>query len=266
MSKYISSSAAMLLGVLSCANVFGQAQPPVQYTRDNCIKVREGKWAEYEAYRKEVLKLTKLRVDSGRIARYVLVQAVAPTGRSARCDFHAFTTYNGFPPELSSADQTAADMKQAGITMTREAMLAKRDELTYLVSTDTWRWFATVGAGQKGGYGRINYYKVKPGMMASFVNSETTGWKPLAEAMNKENGSTWRGATLVMPGGTSHPYNAVTIDGFTSWESLGKGNPTRATWNKLHPNRDLSSHTNYINEIADRPRIDVVRIIEVLQK
>ena len=150
--------------------------------------------------------------------------------------------------------------------MTREAMIAKRDELTYLVGMEIWRWRERVGPSTKGAYARINFDKVHPGMAAEWVNLESNGWKQLAEVAAKEHGTGWRAASLVMPGGADLPYNAMTIDIFPNWAAMGQGIPARAIWNKVHPNRDISAHLDQLSAIRDRPRVDVVRLIEVVEK
>lgn len=258
---------ATLATVICSHAAFGQQQGQRPYSRDVCVKVRDGKSAEYTAFLRDVTtKLNKVRVDNGDIASFVIARAVEPAGRSARCDYHIVTGYDGFPPEPAGAEKTAADMKKAGIAMTREQMNAKRDELSFLVSSDIWAWDNRVGTVQKGGYGRLNFYKVKNGSMGDWRRYETTGWKPLAEALSKEKGTSWSSATLAMPGGTALPYNALTVDGFPNWAMVGAGVSTRQTWNKVHPNSDISAHTERVNSVADRPRIDWVRFIEVIRK
>ena len=255
----------LVIGVSSLAIAYGQ--PQSQFGRDLCVKVKEGKAQEYAAYLRDITaKLAKVRVDAGVIASYTIAQAVAPVGRAARCDYHIVAGYNGFPPEAPSAEQTAADMKKAGISTSREAMVAKRDELSTLVGADVWMFRERIGTPQKGGYARINYDKVHPGMGAEWARLESTGWKQLAEAASKEYGTAWRVASLAMPGGASLPYNAMTIDIFPSWAALGKGIPTRALWNKVHPDTDISAHLNRLSEIRDRPRVDTVRLVEVITK
>lgn len=257
----------LTLSIFCCPMAFSQTQGQPFYGRDTCVKVREGKAQEYAAYLRDVtVKLAKVRVDAGYMATYTIAQAVAPAGRAARCDYHFFAGYDGFPPETPSAEQTAADMKKAGISMSPEAMLAKRGELSYLVGVDIWMFRERVGTPKKGGYARINYDKVHPGMTAEWAALESTGWKQLAEAASKEYGTAWRVASLAMPGGASLPYNAMTVDLFPSWAALGKGIPARALWNKVHPNRDMTAHLNRLSIIRDRPRIDTVRLIEVLTK
>jgi hypothetical protein len=257
----------MLVG--SAVTFAQQAQAPRSYARVNCVKVRDGKGPEYTAYLRDVaLKLTKVRMEAAgsTMTAYSIAQAVSPAGRSARCDYQLVTTYNAFPPEPAGPEQTGADMKKAGITMTREAMLTKRDELTYLVGTDTWVYQASVGMPAKGGYVRVNYDKVKIGKMADWVRAQSEGWIPLAELAAKEYGTAWRAATLMMPAGEALPYNAMAVDYFPTWEALGKGIPARELWNKVHPNRDMTAHMDAQCAIRDRPRVDVMRLIEVLRK
>jgi hypothetical protein len=268
MKKLIRVVNVSAIGVLICAAAFGQTMVGPGFSRDYCVKSKDGKGAEHAAFLRDVSsKLAKVRVDTGEYASYTVAQAVLPAGRSARCDYHIVIGYAGFPPEAPGPEKTEADMKKAGLTMTREAMLAKRDDLSYLVSSDIWRWRERVGPSAKGNYARLNYYKVKPGATTDWVRMESTGWKQLAEAASKDHpGMGWRVATLAMPGGTALPYNAMTVDVFPSWEALGKGIPTRAIWNKVHPNTDMTAYMDRLGEIVERPRIDIVRFVEVHQK
>ena len=268
MIKFVRFSGLLALAVFCCSVASAQAQEPQRYSRDTCVKVKEGKWEEYTAYQRDVsTKLAKVRVEEGAYASYALAQAVVPTGRSARCDYHIVVGYLGFPPEAPGPEKLAADMKKAGIAMSREAMFAKRDQLVDLVGVDIWQWRERVGAmPEKGSYARLNFYKIKPGMTNEWVRSESTGWKPLAEAAAKEHGTSWRAATLAMPGGANLPYNAMTVDGFPSWAAVGQGLPARAIWNKVHPNMDMTAYMDRLATIVDRPRIDVVKLIEVMGK
>lgn len=262
---------ARVAGVLALGiawNSIASAQETPQYSRLVCVKVRDGKDAEYAAFIRETsMKLSKVRVNSGMYASVIYAQAAVPAGRSARCDYHFVFGSNGFPPEAASPAQTEADMKKAGITMSPAAMLAKRNELSYLVSTEIWRTRAMAGNGvAKGGYARLNYYKVKPNMGPAWLNLETTGWKKLAESAAKDMGTSWTVLTLAMPGGANLPYNALTVDGFPSWEALGKGIPSRTIWSKVHPEMDFTQYTDRVSDAAERPRIDIIRVMDVITK
>jgi hypothetical protein len=263
---------AQVAGILALGiawNSIVSAQETPQFLRVNCVKVRDGKGGEYTEYlRDTAMKLTKVSVDSGMYTAVIYTQAAYPAGRGARCDYQVVSISNGFPPETRSAAQTEADMKKAGITMSGAAMVARRNDLSYLVGSEIWRGRASVGPGvAKGGYVRLNYYKIKPNMQADWLHLETTGWKQLVESLAKDTpGAFWSVYTLVMPGGASLPYNAMTVDGFPSWEALGKGIPARATWNKVHPEMDFAQYADKISDAADRPRIDVMKIVDVVTK
>ena len=47
---------------------------------------------------------------------------------------------------------------------------------------------------------------------------------------------------------------------------MGQGLPARELWNKVHPDREMSGHLDRLSTIRDRPRVDVVRLIEVIEK
>ena len=239
------------------------------YSRLNCVKVRDGKGPEYAAYLRDVTaKLGKYRVDSGMVAAFSVSQAVFPAGRAAMCDYIIAYLSNGFPPETPTPEQADADYMKAGVTMTRQERTAKLNELTYLVKTEMWRRSNSVGAPVvKGSYLRVNYFNVKPGMGADWMAMEANGWKQLAEAAATEvPGTAWSEWILAMPGGQSQPYNARTIDVFPTWEALGKGLPVRALWTKAHPNVDYTTHMNKLNTLAERPRVDVYKVVERIAK
>ena len=158
-------------------------------------------------------------------------------------------------------------MKRAGIAMSRDAMLAKRDELTYLVATDTWRRRDGLGRSAKGGYARLDYYKVKQSSTQEWVRAEQTEWKPVYEAMAKENpGTAWSINSLALQGGSSLPYNAMTVNGFGDWEAVGKGGQTRTFWNEVHPNTDMTSALQKVNAMGELVRTDLVKFLEVYRK
>jgi len=138
MTKLVTVSSVIVTALLANTVATAQPQEPRTYVRINCVKVRDGKGQEYAAYLRDVnVKLAKVRLEAAgsNMSAYTIAQAVAPTGRSARCDYQIVTSYTGFPPEAPTLEQTTADLKKAGISMSREAVIAKRDELTYLVGT-----------------------------------------------------------------------------------------------------------------------------------
>lgn len=250
---------------LACYSI-APAQEKPQYMRVQCVKVAEGKTAEFDSIIPDNRKLAKVRVDSGRETVSILARAVFPGGRSAACDYSFVDGFDGFPPE-ASPEQAQADLQKAGIAMTQADYRAKLNAVGYLVRQEMWISRASIGSVPKGGYVRINYNKVKADMIADYLKWETTGWKQLAEAAAKDiPGTSWGLYTLAMPGGSEQPYNAMTVDGFPSWEAMGNGLPVRQLWTKVHPDIDFTQHMQKLSSVADRTRIEVFRLVDVTRK
>jgi hypothetical protein len=246
----------------AAAIVSAQEQPP--FARDYCVKVADGKGREFAAMLRDIsTKLAQVRVDDGRAAWYMTLRGVVPMGSEARCDYHIFYGYSGFPAAPLTAEQTGADLRKANIDLTAEAMMARRNSISHLVNLDIWRRAGAVGAQpQKGSHVRFNYFKVKSG--ADWVKLETEGWGKLAEEAAKTNpGFGWTAATLAMPGaGTAQPYNAVTMDVFPDWAALGRGVRFQEIWAKVHPEISGADYMQKVAAASDRYRTEVFEVVE----
>jgi hypothetical protein len=246
----------------------GSAQTQTQptYVRDLCVKVAPGKNAEYSAFMRDVTaKMQQARIDAGEMAFWLLARAVVPAGTSAKCDYHSVSGFNGFPPETPTQAQTDATLKKANVKMTAADVAAKRDSLSSLVSLDIWRGIDSIGgAAAKGSYFRLNYFKVKPGQGSEWAKLETTRWKPLVDAYIKAgNTASWTVLGLALPAGESLPYNALTVDNFKDWATLGRGIGAGELWPKVHPNLTMSEYMDQLAKVSDRHEIHVVQVVEV---
>jgi len=258
-------SAGLLMVLLACSQA--PAQEKTQYLRVQCVKIADGKYAEFDAILPENRKLAKVRVDAGRSTLSLVARAVYPAGRSAACDYHFVEAYDGFPPGATPPDQLQADFKKSGVSMSQAEYRAKLLGSSYLVSQELWRYRGGFGNVSKGSYVRINYNKVKPGMGTEYLKWEETGWKQLAEVAAKDiPGTSWGLYTLVMPGGSGQPYNSITVDGFPSWEAMGKGLPVQDLWKKVHPDVDYTQHMQKMTTLLDRPRVEVFVVLDTIRK
>lgn len=70
----------------------------------------------------------------------------------------------------------------------------------------------------------------------------------------------------MLPAGEDLTYNAMTYDGFPNWAALGKGLPTRETWQKVHPEMDITQCTSRVAAVSDRPRVDIVKLVELIRE
>jgi hypothetical protein len=241
------------------------AQDQPSFIGDLCVKAAPGKSAEVAALLHDVTaKQMRVRIDEGHAAWWLALSAVVPAGAAARCDYHLVAGYTGFPPEPPSPERITAELKKAGLNMTSAEFAAKRDSMASLVNLDIWRAWADVGPNlEKGQYARLNYYRVKPGQQAAWLKFETTGWKPMVEAL-KDTGLGWHLNTLAMPAGEYLHYNALTVDTFPSWSALGQGPGVNTAWPKVHPDMPFADFISLVNNTVERYRIDVFRVVEAV--
>lgn len=261
-------SVAILLGAFCCPTLYAQSQATPMFVQDVCLKAKQENRAQLRSFAQNVMaKLGKVRVDSGLLQFYVIAEAVSPMGRAAHCDIRIFSGSSGFPPE-GGQQRLQAELKQAGLSeMSPDQLGVRSREVASLVGIDTWRNRVMVGNAVRGGYARFTFFKVNGGSMGEWIEAMEKGWKPLAEEFLKGGaGNGWRASTLAMPGGADLHYNAMTVDLFPNWAAFGAGNQARTAWKKVHPNADMSAYMSRVATYASRPRVDVMRILEVITK
>ena len=74
----------------------------------------------------------------------------------------------------------------------------------------------------------------------------------------------WGSHQLVMPGGTSQPYNAGTADVFSDWEAIGKPQEMEEMLKKAHPGKEWSAITARGQAARDIVRSGLWRVLEVV--
>src|SRR6185437_15970194 len=242
------------------------AQTKPDYVRSVCVKVRDGKQQAYAGFLRDVVtKTAQVRVDAGIYSAFVIMRSVEPVGQSARCDYRLAYVSPGFPEEPLTRQQVSADLTESGVLMSYDQMVAKRNELSYLVGMEIWRRREIVGESVVGGYARLNYYKVKPGHTSTeWLELEGTGWKPLAESQAKSTkGSAWSASALVAPNGTGYAYNGITVDSYPSWTALANAGSPRAAWDQIHPHQEFTAYIDRVNGAVDRVSMELVKYVEI---
>jgi hypothetical protein len=250
---------------LAAAVAQAQNQPPVSYARAYCIKVNPGKIGEFNAYVHDVAgKLMRAHEEEHHIAAGLMAQAVIPAGTSARCDYQAVYFYQGALPEAFTEAETNAALKRADLNMTAADLGMKRESISRLVSVDISRAIDAVPMNLVNNeYIRLNYFKVKPGKMNEWIDLEKSGWKPLIAEHVKSGAVTgWFLQGIIMPTGDRVRANAFTVDTFPDWASLMKGIPLSTLWSKVHPNQTSAAYMEQIAAIAERPSVEVMRVVE----
>jgi hypothetical protein len=219
-------------------------QAPTGYHTVACLKVKPESNTEFRKWAAEDLhKYAQSRVDGGAISQWFILRSVLPSGQSAECDYLTVSMYPGIPPQPLGLEELGAALKKAGMSMSAQQYVDRRNSLTTLVSNNMYQNQSYVGAFKKGDYFVVNYMKVSGDNMDDYLAWEKKVWKPLAEAMAKDGVRTgWSLNTRVLPGGSEQPFQAVTVDVFPTWESIYKDDPQFVErFHKVHPDMELGT-------------------------
>jgi len=210
------------------------AQDKPVFLRSSCVKVNPGAGSEYEKLHSETyLKLAQYRIKQGAMLRYGLSRAVLPAGEQTECDYLISYSYPGFPPELTP-ENTAKNLKAAGVAMTYDAFVAKSRSLSKTVATRIFRVRASAGVVGAGSYIHVNRMKIKD--MQAWLKLETEIWKPIMEARIADSQlAGWASYTLALPGGSAQSFDAATLNAYPSWDSMGSQKPLAGYLQKVHP-------------------------------
>jgi len=224
-----------------------------------CIKVKPENNSEFRKWAAgDLHKFVQSRVDDGAVSQWILLRSVIPAGTSAGCDYVIVTMYPGVPPRPMGLDELDAALKKAGISMTAQQYVDRRNSLTTLVSNNMFQNRASVGGFKKGDYFVVNYMKASN--LNEYVAWEKKVWQPMAEALDKENlRSGWSLNTMVFPGGTDVSFNAVTVDVYPTWESIFNNDSKQffQVWQKAHPDMEFGTTFEQYNKLRHQGDIDI---------
>jgi hypothetical protein len=206
--------AALAMVCLLAAPADAAPAPPV-YMMVRCTKALPSKGDEYVQFMLETTgKAMQVRADEGNVAGWVFARSVIPSGGDSSCDYMQVNLHQGFPPERVPIDPYFAKAK---VNITRSAWYAKLAEQSRLVRVELWRGLQDQGKIEKGNYFRVDYLKLP-------VGARTVGrWQQDGEAaLRKGTLAGWQAQEIVVPAGTSYPYNARVISVFADWASIGR--------------------------------------------
>ena len=138
-------------------------------------------------------------------------------------------------------------LKKAGLSMTAEEWVARRDSMSTLVTTGLWQNYTTVGSMQKGDYIVVN--EAKAADVDEWAAYEKKVWQPIAEQLGKEGLTRgWSVNLLVMPLREAKTGSTgVTVDVYPSWDAVIKSmiDPEFVNrWRKIHPDMEMGTHRN----------------------
>jgi hypothetical protein len=245
-----------------------QQQQPTGYHGVLCIKVNPGKDAEHNKWwDEEGRKLMRAMVDSGVLATYYRLRAVAPSGTLAPCDVVTVSVYPGLPPEPATPEQREALLKKAGITNAEEFQ-ARGNATRTVVSSEIFQNQVALGTMKKGDYAAVSY--MKTAHITDWLTMEKTIWQPLADAMIKEGvQSGWSVNLEIFPNGDDMPYQGVSVDVYPSLAAAIKGqnfDPRFDEWFKrVHPGLDENSTLDNALKTRTQSKVYLFQIEDVIE-
>jgi hypothetical protein len=213
------------LGVVVCLSAVPVRADtsPVVYLMVRCTKAMPNKGDEYVQFMLDTTgKAMQVRADEGNVAGWVFARSVIPSGGESTCDYMQVNLHQGFPPERVPIDPYFVKAK---VTISRSAWYAKLAEQSRLVRVELWRGLQDQGRLEKGSYFRVDYLKVPPGPRSGGGAAGGLLGRRQKEgetALRKGTLAGWQAQELVIPAGTSYPYNARTISVFADWPSIGR--------------------------------------------
>ncbi len=230
-------------------------QAPSGYHTVNCVKIKPDKASEYRKWgAEEFHKYAQGRIDSGTVSTYYRLRAVIPAGSSAECDYVTVWVYPGAPPAPMGTEELGAALKKAGLNMSAQEFMDRRDSMSTLVSNSMFENEDSAGKAKKGDYMEVSYMKTSD--VGAWVAFEKKVWKPLAEEMIKDGvQSGWSVNVQVIPFGTDVPYQGVTVDVYPSWEAVFKA-PSDPLFldrfKKVHPDMDADKTLTNMEKVRSQ--------------
>jgi hypothetical protein len=243
-----------------------QQQGPSGFHTVACIKVKPEKASEFRSWAASDLhKYVQSRVDTGVLSTWFLLRSVQPQGTSAECDYLLISIYPGTPPEPLSPEALGEALKKAGLTMSAQQYMDRRDSLTTLVSNNLFQNRATVGSPlKKGNYLVVNY--MKAANVEEWVAFEKKVWQPVAEALIKDGKTSgWSLNVQVMPGGSDLKFQGVTVDSYANWADVFNEDPQFVErFRKVHSDREFGTTLERFEKLRTLVSLQLFTVVDVV--
>jgi hypothetical protein len=258
----------VLVAVAFCIPASAQMQQEGQvgFHTVACLKVKPEKNSEFRSWAASDLhKYAQSRVDTGALSAWFLLRSVQPQGASAECDYLTISIYPGAPLEPLSPEALGDALKKAGLTMSAQQFMDRRDSLTTLISNSLFQNRAIVGQPlKKGNYLVVNY--MKAANVDDWVAFEKKVWQPVAEALVKDGREAgWSVNVQVLPGGSELKFQGVTVDIYPSWNDVFKEDPQSVDrFRKVHPDRELSTTFEQFQKLRTTVALQLLTAVDAV--
>jgi hypothetical protein len=261
-------ASAVVLTALSFPLFSQPNSPTTGYHNVQCYKIKPDKGLEFRKWAEgDLHKYAQGLVDSGRLSSWTLVRAVTPAGSASSCDYFMVAFYPGLPPEPLGVTDLGPLLKKAGLTMTAEEWIGRRDSMSSLVSTSLWQNYVAVRSMQKGDYIIVNEAKAPD--VDEWVAYEKKAWQPIAEQLDKEGLTRgWSVNVLVLPQrGSENRINGVTVDVYPSWDAVIKlmiDPEFENRWRKIHPDMEIGTTFEHYDKLRNNLTANVFKVDDMI--
>lgn len=230
-----------------------------------CVKVKPEKAGEFRAWAaSDFHKYAQSRVDAGVLSSWFLLRSVQPQGASADCDYLSISIYPGAPVEPLSPEALGEALKKAGLNMSAQQFMDRRDSLTTLISNNLFQNRASVGSLKKGNYLVVNYMRASN--VEDWVAFEKKVWQPVAEALIKDGRTAgWSLNVQVLPGGSDLKFQGVTVDTYSSWNDVFREDPQFVErFRKVHPDREFGTTFEQFEKLRTLVSLQLFTAVDVV--
>lgn len=258
---------SVVLAALFCAPLVAQtAQEGISgFHTVACVKVKPEKASEFRAWAaSDMHKLAESRVNSGALSTWFLLRSIQPQGTSAECDYLSISMYPGTPAEPMGLEALGAALKKAGLTMSAQEYVDRRDSLTTLISNGLFQNRAFVGTMKTGDYFKVNYMKASD--VEDWVAFEKKVWQPVAQALVKDGKTAgWSLNVQVLPGGSDLKFQGVTVDVYPTWDAVFAQDPQFVErFKKVHPEMEFGTTVERFEKLRTTEAVQLFSLVDLV--
>jgi hypothetical protein len=261
------ASAVSLVLYASAASAQQASQTPTQFVVLDYMKVAPGKEAEYVRLEQQVFKpLHQQRVKNKEMVAWGLYQVPFTADTHREYDYVTANVYDNIAA-TEAAGLIPAFLRlhpgKAGtslIVQTEAARVTVRREIWQLIDQTT-----PLGTADKPAppakYLIVTFMLSKAGGNYETVEKEL--WKPIHQDLVKSGGMlSWSLYGLVLPGGTSYPYDYATVNGLSNLTAF-TNMYSDELFKRVHPNITVTDLGNRTAASRDPVRQELWVLVDV---
>lgn len=229
------------------------------------MKVKPGMNDEYLACEQAWKLIHQERVKAGYITGWELEQVLYPSGTGTEYDYLTITHYKNWKA-LNAENGSTFDALFKALPEDKREIANKAEEYRDLVKREIWtagdRVFAT-GSGRPR-YEIENFMKIPADGWDNWIDMESNFVKPVHEKnIALGNRAGWLMSFMVLPRGEELPYQASTVDFYSTWEDMAKNEG--AAWEAVYPGISMEEIGKRIESARTLVRSELRQLVDFVE-